>query len=90
MDVSSRIALDAHNKLRSAHNVPVLIWSNDLSRSAQIWAKKLVKEGRLKHDNLDGIGENVFMSSQGFDSAAEEAIKNWYSEVMRNEMRSEW
>lgn len=87
MDVSSRIALDAHNKLRSAHNVPVLIWSNDLSRSAQIWAKKLAKEGRLKHDNLDGIGENVFMSSQGFDSAAEEAIKNWYSEAEKYDFR---
>lgn len=83
MDVFSRIALDARNKLRSAHNVPILSWSNDLSRSAQIWAKKLAKEGRLRHDQLDGIGENVFMSSQGFDSAAEEAIKDWYSEVMQ-------
>ena len=82
----SRIALDAHNKLWSAHNVPILSWSNDLSRSAQIWAMKLAKEGRLKHDQLDGIGENVFMSSQGFDSATEEAIKDWYSEVMQRDV----
>ena len=81
MDVFSRTALDAHNKLRSAHNVPALSWSSDLARSAQVWAKKLAKEGKLKHDQLKGIGENVFMSSQGFDTAAEEATESWYSEV---------
>lgn len=81
MDEFSRTALDEHNKLRSAHNVQALSWSNDLSRSAQVWAEKLAKEGRLKHDQLEGIGENVFMSSQGFDVAAEEAVKSWYSEA---------
>lgn len=81
MDVFSRTVLDAHNKLRSAHNVPPLSWSNELARSAQVWAKKMAKEWKLKHDQLQGIGENVFMSSQGFDAAAEEATKNWYSEV---------
>lgn len=83
MDVFSKTALDAHNKFRLAHNVPALSWSNELARGAQMWAKKLAKEGKLKHDQLKGIGENVFMSSQGFDTAAEEATKNWYSEVMQ-------
>ena len=81
MDVFSRTALDAHNKIRSAHNVPALSWSNELARSAQVWAKKLAKEEKLKHEQLKEIGENVFMSSQGFDAAGEEATKNWYSEV---------
>ena len=81
MDVFVRMSLEAHNKFRSAHNVPPLSWSNELARGAQIWAKKLAKEGSLKHDQLKGIGENVFMASQDFDAAAEEATKNWYSEV---------
>lgn len=81
MDMFSRTSLEAHNKLRSAHNVPPLTWSNELARGANTWAKKLAKEGGLKHDQLKGIGENVFMASQGFDAAAEEAIKSWYSEV---------
>ena len=80
MDVFARISLEVHNKFRSAHNVPPLSWSNELARGAQIWAKKLAKEGGLKHDQLKGIGENVFMASQGFDAAAEEATKTWYSE----------
>ena len=81
MDVFARTSLEAHNKFRSAHNVPPLSWSNELARGAQIWANKLAKEGRLKHDRLEGIGENVFMASQGFDTAAEQATKTWYSEV---------
>lgn len=81
MDVFARTSLEAHNKFRSAHNVPPLSWSNELARSAQIWATKLAKEGGLKHDQLEGIGENVFMASQGFDAAAEKATKTWYSEV---------
>ena len=62
MDVFARTSLEAHNKFRSAHNVPPLSWSNELARGAQIWAKKLAKEGELKHDQLKGIGENVFMA----------------------------
>lgn len=81
MDVFARTSLEVHNKFRSAHNVPPLSWSNELARGAQIWAKKLAKEGGLKHDQLKGIGENVFMASQGFDVAAEEATETWYSEV---------
>ncbi|KAJ7336543.1 hypothetical protein OS493_011753 [Desmophyllum pertusum] len=83
----SRTSLEAHNKLRSAHNVPPLSWSNELARGAQIWAKKLAKEGNLKHDQLKGIGENIFMASQGFDAAAEEAMKTWYSEVERYDFK---
>ena len=81
MDVFSKTALEAHNKRRSEHNVAALSWSKDLARSAQVWANKLAKEGKLKHDQLKGVGENVFMSSQGFDEAAEAATKSWYSEV---------
>lgn len=81
MDMFSRKSLEAHNNLRSAHNVPPLSWSNDLARGAQTWAKKLAKDGALKHDELKGIGENVFMASQGFDAAAEKATRAWYSEV---------
>ncbi|XP_078358777.1 uncharacterized protein LOC144643408 isoform X1 [Oculina patagonica] len=88
MDMFSRTSLEAHNKLRSAHNVPPLSWSNELARGAQIWAKKLAKEGGLKHDQLKGIGENVFMASQGFDAAAEEATKTWYSEVERYDFKT--
>ena len=81
MDVFSRTSLKAHNKLRSTHNVPPLTWSNELARGAQTWANKLAKEGSLKHDQLKGMGENVFMASKGFDAAAEQAVKTWYSEV---------
>ena len=82
MDVFAKTSLEVHNKFRSAHNVPPLSWSNELARGAQIWAKKLAKEGGLKHDQQKGIGENVFMASQGFDAAAEGATEAWYSEVI--------
>lgn len=81
MDIFSRTALKAHNNKRSLHNVLPLGWSNELARGAQTWANKLAKESSLEHDQLKGIGENVFMTSKGFDAAAEEAVKTWYSEV---------
>ena len=82
MDAFSRLALEVHNKCRVHHNVPPLVWSNSLARDAQIWAKRIAKEGRLKRaDNLEEDGENVFMATGGFESAGEEASKSWYSEI---------
>lgn len=42
---------------------------------------KLVKEGGFKYDQLEEIGENVFMVFQGFDVVVEKVMKMWYLEV---------
>ena len=81
MDIFCRQAIEAHNKFRAAHNVPSLVWATDLARDAEAWAKTLADEGKLTHDQLKEVGENVFMASQGFDTVGQEAVKSWYSEV---------
>ncbi|XP_020908986.1 Golgi-associated plant pathogenesis-related protein 1 isoform X2 [Exaiptasia diaphana] len=84
MDSFTKKSLDAHNKYRSQHNVPLLTWSSELAREAQAWAKNIAKKNKLMHakDRKSGEGENIFMSSSAdFDDAGADATDSWYSEV---------
>ena len=84
MDSFTKQALDAHNRARAQHNVPSLKWSQDLERDCQAWAKKIAKQNKLQHANdLNGIGENIFMTSKDSDTLGTEATKSWYSEIKK-------
>ena len=84
-------ALDAHNRARAQHNVPPLKWSKDLEDSCQIWAKKIAEQTGLQHAaNLNGIGENIYMTSTGYENAGAEATKTWYSEIQKYDFKRGW
>ena len=62
--------LDAHNKVRTAHNLPPLTWSDKLANYAQQWANRSAKvrncgmkhrpqQGRYKQEH----GENLWWAS---------------------------
>jgi len=63
------IWLDAHNQARADFGSVPLRWSDDLSREAQQWAKKLAREQRMRHASIDernGRGENLWMGTRGY------------------------
>lgn len=66
--------LDSHNAERDRFGAEPLRWSLRLAREAQIWAKRLADEGRLRHasnDERGGAGENLWMGTAGLYSADE-------------------
>ena len=79
MDTFGKEALEAHNKFRAAHQAPALTWSSALARDAEAWAKKIAREGRLRHDDTSD-GENVFMVF-GREIDGSDPVNSWYSEV---------
>ena len=82
MDDFAKQALEAHNRARAQHNVPPLDWSKELELECLKWAKKIAEQTGLHHAaNLNGIGENIYMTSKGIGNIAAEATKNWYSEI---------
>ena len=48
--------LNSHNRYRAEVGVPPLQWSEDLAATAQKWADKLAKTGKLEHSQA---GENL-------------------------------
>ncbi|CAG0890422.1 unnamed protein product [Cyprideis torosa] len=79
--------LEAHNKKRQLHGVPLLTMDSKLQSRSQKWAEKLAKKDKLEHqpDNKDGppIGENVyykFNSRPGYVVTGEEVTEDWYGE----------
>ena len=79
MDTFGKQALEAHNKFRGAHQAPPLSWSSALARDAETWAKKIARDGRLRHDDASD-GENLF-SVFGREIDGSDPVNSWYSEV---------
>lgn len=62
-----------HNRARDAERLPRLEWSAELSEQADEWARKLAKDGKLRHSlwsDREGTGENLWMGTAGFYSFA--------------------
>lgn len=57
--------LAAHNRYRTALNIPPLKWSEKLAANAKIWADRLAKERRMYHSSGGNEGENLWMGSAG-------------------------
>jgi uncharacterized protein YkwD len=59
-------ALEAHNKYRRRHNVPMLIHNPELSKIAQDYAKQIARQGSLIHSKnkykSQNLGENLAFS----------------------------
>ena len=76
-------ALKAHNKFRKVHGAPEMKLDEQMSKSAEEYAKKIAQMGTLKHSSSDersGNGENLAMkcsSREEDEMSAEEATKNW-------------
>ena len=79
-DKFGKEALEAHNRYRSLHQALPLKWSRPLEKDAERWAKQLVKEGRLRHEDIED-GENVYAISGKSDVTGGEVVDRWYSEV---------
>ena len=75
--------LKAHNMFRKIHGAPDMELDEEMTKSAEEYAKKLAKMGTLQHSSSDersGNGENLAMkcsSLKGDEMSAEEATKNW-------------
>ena len=72
--------LEAHNIFRNIHGSAKMKIDPTLSRDAELYAKELVKIGKLKHSQLGGIGENLAYGCSSeikFKLSAAEATKRW-------------
>lgn len=67
-DLANRL-LHLHNDARISEGQPSLQWNPDLANAADVWARKLAKEGRMRHSSWDerkGTGENLWVGTAGF------------------------
>lgn len=77
------VSLLAHNHYRRKHDVPPVIWSDELAAHAQEWADYLGTLGTMKHsaiDTRDGEGENIY-SGMGSRVDGKYATRQWYNEI---------
>jgi Cysteine-rich secretory protein family len=58
--------LAAHNRERDRIGVPPLLWNDALAGQARQWAENLARRHAFEHSrNTHGIGENLWMGTQG-------------------------
>jgi len=76
MDAFRQQALDEHNAYRKQHGVPPLTLDDGLNELAQNWAKHLAATGSFAHRPNNNYGENIAMSTAGYDTA----VRMWYDE----------
>jgi len=87
-DTSTRLdkleTLLAHNKYRSIHKAPKLIFDEQLNKEAEIYAKQLSKRGTLEHTKSTLYGENLAMkcmAPQEQEPSGQFFTTLWYEEV---------
>jgi uncharacterized protein YkwD len=79
--------LAAHNAARAKVGVPALTWSDDLARSAQEWADKLIAERRFEHRSKSKYGENLF-EMRGAQATPAKVVERWVSEAANFDAKS--
>lgn len=80
--------LQAHNDYRTKHSAKTLTYASDLTKHAQAWADKLVKDDKFAHskctlDSGEKIGENIAMKWTSDPSArytGQQIVDQWYAE----------
>ena len=66
--------LSAHNKHRSDHGVPALLWDDNLAASAANWAANCV----FGHEFNNEYGENIFATTgDDLAKALVQAAESW-------------
>ena len=70
------------NKLRKQHGAKKLDLDTNLNKDCEEWAKKMHKNGKMKHSSGTGNGENLYWHSSSKDmDRMTNAVNSWYSEV---------
>ena len=79
------------NALRSNHGAPPLSLDSEVSRTAQERADHLQATNRFEHRPHNPYGENLYETSRNrsIDSAAADALKDWYREFHRYDYSEE-
>jgi pathogenesis-related protein 1 len=72
------ILLERHNYYRDEVGVPHLEWSDELAKSANIWALELKKNCEFKHSK-NNLGENLWKGTTGAFPVSE-VVDSWGSE----------
>merc|ERR1712126_66838 len=75
--------LAEHNKLRAKHGVPPLKLTDKLSKTAQDWAEKLLKENsldQLDHSPQSRPYQESLWGGDGSLADPKKIIQDWYSE----------
>ena len=57
-----KACLRAHNRYRSNHHSPDLVWNEELQRRAQNYAEYLASSNNFEHSGAQGYGENLAYS----------------------------
>lgn len=70
--------LDIHNRYRAEVNVPDLVWSDEVARSAKEWADHLAANNAFGHSS-SSYGENLWTGTAGAFSL-EEMVSGWGEE----------
>ncbi|MDJ0644313.1 MAG: CAP domain-containing protein [Erythrobacter sp.] len=68
-DTAEAVWLAAHNAERAEFGSRPLEWNGELAQDARRWARKLAREGRIRHAPIDareGQGENLWMGTRGY------------------------
>ncbi|MFD4641725.1 CAP family protein [Lentzea sp. NPDC058436] len=73
------------NAHRAKHGAPPLSLDSEVSRTAQEWADHLQTTNRFEHRPHNPYGENIYETgrNRSIDSAAADALKDWYRESHR-------
>jgi len=79
--------LVAHNAYRERLGLRKLVWSDKLAKVAQAWADKLIKRGKLEHQQLPATGENLFEVTGG-GATPDDVVHDWASESLDYEYAS--
>ena len=83
----------AHNRVRAEHDLPPLVWSDELARYAQSWVDKLQRRGcKLQHRPRSGPdaqrhGENIF-SMSGQAPTVGDVVGSWAAEAAQYDART--
>ena len=75
-----------HNYWRQKVDVPPLVWSDEVAKTAQRWANELAKRGcEMEHSQgkgefANGYGENLYWSD-GMANTPDKIVDSWASEI---------
>ena len=71
--------LDAHNSYRNDVNIPDIVWSEEVAKSAQLWADDLATNCEFKHSGGE-YGENIWVGSTKVFTPTD-VVTSWGSEI---------
>ncbi|XP_051132327.1 pathogenesis-related protein PR-1-like [Andrographis paniculata] len=78
-DYEQREFVKAHNDLRRTVNTPPLIWSAELTASAQAWAQLRREDCNYRLHSPNRHGENIFYMEYK-DFTPTEIVQRWFNE----------